>query len=262
MFSAGLITGASSGIGLELAKIHASKGENIIIVARRKELLEQLQKEISEQYSVKVIVFAIDLTEVGAAKRVYEFTKSQGIFVDYLFNNAGFGTYGKFTSFSVEKHMEMVQLNIRVLVELSHYYLKDMEENNSGKILNTSSTAGFLPSPYFANYFATKAYVNSFSQSLSYELRHTKITVIALCPGPVKTGFAKVAGLEDSKILSKGTDAYSTALKGYNGMMRGKRIVISSFWLNITIKLILPFVPKSLLLKTMGLKFFSKDKTI
>lgn len=252
MISAGLITGASSGIGLELAKIHASKGENIILVARRKELLEKLQKEISEQYSVKVIVFAIDLTEDGAAKRLYEFTKSQGIFVDYLFNNAGFGTHGKFNSFPVEKHMEMVQLNIKVLVELSYYYLKDMEENNSGKILNTSSTAGFLPSPYFANYFATKAYVNSFSQSLSYELRFTKITVTALCPGPVKTEFAKVAGLGDSKMFHKAADAYSTALKGYNGMMRGKRLVISSFWLNITIKFILPFVPTSMLLKSVG----------
>lgn len=251
MPSAGLITGASSGIGLELARIHASKGNNVVLVARRKELLEQIQKELIAQYAVKVVIFTIDLTQPDAPELVYAFTKSQGLFIDCLFNNAGFGGSDQFSSRPIAKDKEMIQLNITALIALTHIYLPDMIQQNRGKILNTSSTAGFLPGPYHATYFATKAFVNSFSQAISYELRNTKISVTALCPGPVKTEFAKVAGLEGNEMFENGASSYSTALKGYNGMMRGKRIIISSFWLNMATQLIMPFTPTILLLKAI-----------
>lgn len=239
-----LITGASSGIGKELARIHASKNGDLILVARRSEELELLKKELEEKHAIKVWVFVKDLTSKVAAKEVYEFTKSNQLEVDYLFNNAGFGGHGFFVDRPIAKDLEMIDLNISALVELSHLFLQDMKKRKAGKILNTASTAGFLPGPLQATYFATKAFVVSFSEALAHELKPHNISVTALCPGPVKTEFEKTAGMTGGNLFEKAASAKSTAEKGYRAMEKGKVICISDPVLNVLLRYILPFFPK------------------
>lgn len=242
-----LITGASSGIGKELARIHANKNGDLILVARRSEELEQLKKELEEKHAIKVWIFLKDLTSKGAAKEVYEFTKSNQLEVDYLFNNAGFGGHGFFVDRPIAKDLEMIDLNVSALVELSHLFLQDMKKRKAGKILNTASTAGFLPGPLQATYFATKAFVVSFSEALAHELKPHNISVTALCPGPVKTEFEKTAGMTGGNLFEKAASAKSTAEKGYRAMEKGKVICISDPILNMLLRYILPFFPKFLI---------------
>lgn len=242
-----LITGASSGIGKELARIHASKNGDLILVARRSEELELLKKELEEKHAIKVWIFVKDLTSKDAAKEVYEFTKSNQLEVDYLFNNAGFGGHGFFVDRPIAKDLEMIDLNISSLVELSHLFLQDMKRRKAGKILNTASTAGFLPGPLQATYFATKAFVVSFSEALAHELKPHSISVTALCPGPVKTEFEKTAGMTGGNLFEKAASAKSTAEKGYRAMENGKVICISDPVLNVLLRYILPFFPKFLI---------------
>ena len=239
-----LITGASSGIGKELARIHASKNGDLILVARRIEELKKLKLELEEQFKIKVWVIEQDLTATNAAKEVYEFTKSNQLEVDYLFNNAGFGGHGFFVDRPIAKDLEMIDLNVSALVELSHLFLQDMKIRKAGKILNTASTAGFLPGPLQATYFATKAFVVSFSEALAHELKPHNISVTALCPGPVKTEFEKTAGMTGGNLFEKAASAKSTAEKGYRAMEKGKVICISDPVLNILIQYIMPFIPK------------------
>lgn len=242
-----LITGASSGIGKELARIHASKNGDLILIARRTEELELLKKELEEKHAIKVWIFVKDLTSKNAAKEVYEFTKSNQLDVDYLFNNAGFGGHGFFVDRPIAKDLEMIELNISALVELSHLFLQDMKKRKAGKILNTASTAGFLPGPLQATYFATKAFVVSFSEALAHELKHHNISVTALCPGPVKTEFEKTAGMTGGNLFEKAASAKSTAEKGYRAMEKRKVICISDPVLNILIQYIMPFIPKAII---------------
>lgn len=242
-----LITGASSGIGKELARIHASKNGDLILVARRSEELEQLKKELEEKHAIKVWIFLKDLTSKGAAKEVYEFTKSNQLEIDYLFNNAGFGGHGFFVDRPIAKDLEMIDLNVSALVELSHLFLQDMKKRKAGKILNTASTAGFLPGPLQATYFATKAFVVSFSEALAHELKPHNISVTALCPGPVKTEFEKTAGMTGGNLFEKAASAKSTAEKGYRAMEKGKVICISDPILNMLLRYILPFFPNFLI---------------
>ena len=246
-----LITGASSGIGKELARIHASKGGNVVLVARRGAELELLRSELEDKYRVDVSIFQQDLTKESAAKNVYEFCKEKNIEIEYLMNNAGFGGHGNFVDRPLEKDVEMIHLNIQALVELSHLFLQDMKKRKSGKILNTASTAAYLPGPLQATYFATKAFVVSFTKGISHELKPHGITVTALCPGPVKTEFEFVAGMGNGDMFKNGATAYSTALKGYNAMMKGKRICISDIGLNFMIKFLLPVIPDSILLRVI-----------
>jgi hypothetical protein len=246
-----LITGASSGIGKELARIHASKGGNVVLVARRGAELESLRSELEEKYKVDVSIFQQDLTKEGAAKNVYEFCKEKNIEIEYLMNNAGFGGHGNFVDRPLDKDVEMIHLNIQALIELSHLFLQEMKKRKSGKILNTASTAGYLPGPLQATYFATKAFVVSFTKGISHELKPHGITVTALCPGPVKTEFEFVAGMGNGDMFKNGATAYSTALKGYNAMMKGKRICISDVGLNFMIKFLLPVIPDSILLRVI-----------
>ena len=244
-----LITGASSGIGKELARIHASKGGNVVLVARRGAELESLRTELEDKYKIEVSIFQQDLTKQGAAKNVVEFCKEKNIEIEYLMNNAGFGGHGNFVDRPLDKDIEMIHLNIQALVELSHLFLQDMKNRKSGKILNTASTAGYLPGPLQATYFATKAFVVSFTKGISHELKPHGITVTALCPGPVKTEFEFVAGMGNGDMFKNGATAYSTALKGYNAMMKGKRICISDAGLNFMIKFLLPVIPDSIILR-------------
>jgi short-subunit dehydrogenase len=239
-----LITGASSGIGKELARIHASKNGDLILVARRSEELELLKKELEEKHAIKVWIFVQDLTIKGAVNAVYQFTKSNQLEVDYLFNNAGFGGHGFFVDRPIAKDLEMIDLNVSALVELSHLFLQEMKKRKAGKILNTASTAGFLPGPLQATYFATKAFVVSFSEALAHELKPHNISVTALCPGPVKTEFEKTAGMTGGNLFEKAASAKSTAEKGYRAMEKGKVICISDPVLNVLLRYILPFFPK------------------
>ena len=248
---AGLITGASSGIGLELAKIHASKGENVLLVARRKEKLLVLAEEIEAKFKVQALVFECDLGDENAVEELIESIASKGIFVNFLFNNAGFGGWGKFADRSASDDHQMIAVNVQALTALTHGFLPEMIKKNEGRILHTASTAGFIPGPLQATYFATKAFVVSLTKATNYELRKTNISVTALCPGPVKTEFEFAAGMGNAKMFENGADAYSTALKGYKAMMKGKTIIISDFGFRFLIKYLSPFIPQAFILKVV-----------
>ena len=246
MKNTALITGASSGIGKELARIHAAKGGDLILVARRIELLNSLKEELVEKYKVTVQVIQKDLSVLGSSQAVYDEVTQNGWQVDYLFNNAGFGGKGAFLDRDLEADVEMVRLNVMALLKLTHLFGKDMKARGKGKILQTASTAGFLPGPYQNTYFATKAFVVSHTQGLAHELKGTGVTVTALCPGPVDTEFAQVAGFGGSQMFDGAASAYKTALKGYNSMEKGKVICISDFKFTFLIKGLLPFMPSSI----------------
>lgn len=249
MKNVALITGASSGIGKELAIIHASKKRDLVLVARRTEELNSLKEELVNKYGVNVMVLPMDLMEKNSARKVFDYLKENNIEVEYLINNAGLGGYGNFHERDLKKELDMIQLNITSLTELTHLILPEMVKRKTGKILNTASSAGFLPGPLQSVYYATKAYVVSFSQGISQELKNTGVTVSALCPGPVRTEFEKEAGMSGSGLFEKAATAVSTAEKGYKGMEKGKLIIITDNSLNFAINYLLPFVPRKTVLR-------------
>lgn len=244
MQQVGLITGASSGIGKELARIHAERKRDLVILARREAKLQDLKRELEEAYGVSVYVIARDLNEAGACQSIFEELTSNSIEVDYLFNNAGFGGRGQFHEQSWGMLDGMIGLNITALTELTHLLLPGMVARKKGRVLNTSSTAGFMPGPLQAVYFATKTYVNSFSQAVASELEGTGVTVTALCPGAVKTEFADTAGFDgDNEMFAQGKSARYTANEGYKAMEAGKLEVITETGLKMMIKAGIPFTP-------------------
>lgn len=246
-----LITGASSGIGKELAIIHASKGGDLILVARRESQLNELKEELMANYKVKIEVIAIDLMKAHAAKILFDRIKEKKIEIEYLFNNAGLGGYGKFHDRELDLELDMIQLNIVALTELTHLFLPEMIRRKKGKILNTASTAGFLPGPMQSVYYATKAYVVSFSQGIARELNNSGVTVSALCPGPVQTGFEDAAGMSGSGLFKNAENPTSTAKKGYKGMEKGKLIIITNRTLSFTLNWIMPFAPRKFVLRSV-----------
>ena len=189
-----LITGASSGIGKDMAKIMASKGNNLVIVARNEEELQKLAKELEEKNKIKVEVIAMDLSREENCIELHKKVQN----VDILINNAGFGDCGNFTKTSLQKEINMIQTNIIAYHILTKLYLIDMKEKNSGKILNVASIAGFMPGPLMATYYATKAYVVRLSEAIREELKKekSKVQISILCPGPVHTNFSKVANVK------------------------------------------------------------------
>ena len=244
MQQVGLITGASSGIGRELAHIHAIKQRDLIVVARREDELRELKAELEGQHGVSVMVIAKDLTAADACQQIFDEVTAAGIEVDYLFNNAGFGMKGKFWEQELSTSTGMIDLNVQALVKLTHLFLPGMVARGRGKVLHTSSTAGFMPGPLQAVYFATKAFVNSFSKAVAYELRDTGVTMTALCPGAVKTEFADRAGFSnDHEMFAAGKSARYTAERGYTAMERGQLDVITETKLAVALKGILPVVP-------------------
>ena len=250
MKNVALITGASSGIGKELARIHAERGGDLIIVARRREKLAELKKELEQEHQVKVMAIAKDLSKVEAAKELYYEVCEAEVHVEYLINNAGFGLRGKFHELSWERQQQMINLNIVALTQLTHVFLPEMVKRNSGKILNTSSTASFMPGPLQAIYFATKAYVTFLSNAIAEELHDTNITVTNLMPGATETEFAKTADMERTGLFEKAFSARSVAEDGYNAMLKGKLDVVSglTFSQSLMMKAI-PFTPKKMMLK-------------
>jgi uncharacterized protein len=225
-----LITGASSGIGLELAKLFAADKSNLVLVARNQGALELLAYELKRDHGVDVLVEANDLANAAAPQNVFDRLTAKGISVDVVVNNAGFGSLGNFADLPIQRQLDMIQVNVAALTHLSRLFLPGMIQRGRGGVLNVGSTAGFQPGPYMAVYFASKAYVVSFTEALAEELAGTKIKVSCLAPGPTATGFSAAAHDEDTLLFRFGVmDAKSVASIGYRGFRRGKVLVIPGF---------------------------------
>ncbi len=226
-----LITGASGGIGYDLAILAAADGKNLVIVARTSDKLNQLAETIRKNNKSEVISIASDLSdEEGVNKLISEIT-AKNIHIDTLINNAGFGDFGDFANADLSKNMEMIRLNISALTQLSHFALQGMMKAGKGRIMNVASTAAFMPGPGMAVYYASKAYVLSFSEALTRELKGSGVTVTTLCPGLTDTSFASAAGIGKSlmhRMLPPAT-SMMVAKAGYKAMMKGKAIEIPGF---------------------------------
>ena len=245
-----LITGASSGIGKEFARIHAERGGDLILVARREDQLNALKSELEAKHKVRVYVLAEDLSDEAAPNRIADAVSSLELSVDVLINNAGFGGQGKFHEREWRLDRSMIQVNAVALSALTRLFLPDMVQRNAGKILNVSSTAGEMPGPLQAVYFATKAYVTSFGNALAEELHDTMVTVTTLLPGATESGFASTSGMEGTPLFQKTASARSVAKAGYEAMLRGKLNVIASVpFARRVIYLLVPFLPKRMLLR-------------
>ena len=230
MSKTALITGASGGIGYELALLFARDGFDCILVSRSEDKLKQLAGRLEREYRVKAVVIGKDLSRPSAVDEIYEEITASGLAVDVLVNNAGFPVFGLFNETDLQAELEMLQVNVVALTALTKLLLKEMVERRAGRILNLASTAAFLPGPLMAVYYASKAYVLSFSQALANELQGTGVTVTALAPGPTRTGFQKRGVMEDSRLVQgQIADAASVALAGYRGLMSGKTLVIPGF---------------------------------
>ncbi len=223
-----LITGASSGIGYELAKIFARNKHNVVLVARSENKLKDIAQELEKSYGVKTLVIAKDVSKLSAVQEIYDAVQQAKMHVDYLVNNAGFGDFGFFTETKWDKELEMINLNMTSLTALTKLFVKDMVARKSGKIMNVASTASFQPGPLMAVYYATKAYVLSFSEAISNELKGKGVTVTALCPGPTESGFQSAADMHDSKLVKgkKLPSSAEVAEYGYNAMMSGKVVAV------------------------------------
>jgi len=252
MTKTALITGASNGIGLELAWIHARQDDNLVLVARNKKKLDELKTEIEKQYQVSVHTIGKDLAEKDAALEVFNVLQSAGIEIDYLINNAGFGHLGEFACNSWEKEEQMIQLNITALTHLTKLFLPAMLERGSGRIMNVGSVASFMPGPLMAVYYATKAFVLSFSEAVNTEVRAKGVTVTALCPGPTASGFQDAAGMKGVKLVEKFKmpSSKTVAEYGYKAMMKGKAVAIHGF-MNRLMVASLRISPRSLVVKVV-----------
>jgi short-subunit dehydrogenase len=228
MSKTALITGASAGIGLELSKVFAKNGFNVILVSRNSQKLEEIAEELKKRYHIKAGVISKDLRKPGAPQELYDEIKAGGTDIDVLVNNAGIGINGSFAEFNPKKIIDVIQVNITSLTMLCRLFSKDMVKKGYGRILNVSSTASFQASPLMSTYYASKAYVQMFSEAINYELKKNGITVTALCPGPTRTEFFERNDMKETNIakgswLMKPADV---AEAGFAGLMRGKMIVI------------------------------------
>ena len=230
MLETALITGASSGIGLELAKLFAQSGRNLILVARSEEKLETLRAELVDQHQVHVEVIVADLAGVDAAVSLVDEINSRKLVVNVLVNNAGFGELGRFAEISVERQMNMVRLNVVTVVQLTRLLLPEMIKRNGGGILNVGSTAAFQPGPNMAVYYATKAFVLSFTEAIHEELLESNIKVVCLSPGPTETGFGEDSGMSATKVFTSNTmDSQSVAKAGFDAYESNRAVVIPGF---------------------------------
>ncbi len=222
-----LITGASSGIGLELAKLFAADGSDLVLVARSADKLESLAGELHDRHSVSVTVLPRDLGDPAAPAELFAQMEEKGILVDVLVNNAGFGLKGNLATLDTARQMSMIQVNVNALTQLTQLFLPGMLARGRGGILNVGSTAGFQPGPNMAVYYATKAFVNSFSEALYEEVRGSGVKVSCLCPGATATGFADVADMKDTLLFKAGTmTSRDVAEAGLRGLRRNRPIVI------------------------------------
>lgn len=240
-----LITGAAGGLGVEFAKIYARKGYNLVLTARNGDRLRMMKKKLEERYGIHVDCVVRDLVRKNAAREIFAYTQRKEIEVDILVNNAGFGDYGRYVDCDWGKQYEMIQVNMTALAQLTHCFLNPMIERGSGKILNVASVASFEPGPLMSVYYASKAFVLSFTEALSVELEGTGVTVTALCPGPTKTGFEKNADLQDSNLFKnlKNASAGEVARYGVRALNAKKVIAIHGRW-NRAIAGLVKFAPR------------------
>ena len=231
---AALVTGASGGIGLELARLFAKDGHDLVLVARDEGRLRRAGEELAGAHGVRFHVVPADLTDPAAPEAIFRAVQAAGVEVEALVNNAGFGLYGPFVQTAGEaatelaRELEMIQVNVTALTHLTKLFLPAMVARGRGRVLNVASTAAFQPGPLMAVYYASKAYVLSFSEALSVELAGTGVGVTCLAPGATRTGFQKVAAMEDSRLFRAGhvMDAATVARIGYRGLLKGKPLVI------------------------------------
>lgn len=248
-----LVTGASMGIGLELARVFAANGHSLVLVARSEDKLRALGSELEARHGIRALVVPADLGNPSEAERVLEAVTGAGVTVDYLVNNAGFGTTGPFLETDLARELEMVRVNVTALTELTHRFARGMVSRHRGGILNIASTAGFQPGPNMAVYYATKAYVVSFSEALAEELRGSGVSVTAYCPGPVATEFARTAGNAESVLFKRFAVATATSVANgaYRALVHHRVVAVHGLmnWLGIEF---LRVSPRSMVRRLVG----------
>ena len=246
-----LVTGASGGIGEELARLFAADGHDLVLVARSRDKLARLAEELKEKHGVSARVLAADLARPESPQEIFEELSAEGVTVDALVNNAGFGSYGLFAETDLQQELEMLQVNVVALTHLTKLFLPSMLARRRGYVMNVASTAAFQPGPLMTVYYASKAYVLSFSEALSNECEGTGVRVSALCPGPTETGFVAAAGMGDSKLFDRAVmNARTVAEAGYRGLLAGKPVVIPGFRNNLLARSIGLF-PRGLVTKVV-----------
>lgn len=228
MKKAVLITGASNGLGLEFARLFAKDGHNLVLVARNEGKLYSLKNEFETKYHIEAYVYAKDLSMDNSALDVFDYTLEKELFIDILINNAGFGDYGKFVNSDLNKQTSMVHVNVLTVMQMCYLFGKEMKNQGYGKILNMCSTAGFQAGALMSVYYATKAFVLSFTEALAVEMENDGISIMAYCPGPTKTGFVKNAHLETSGLFKhlKNSTSKEVAYYGYKQLQKKKVIVV------------------------------------
>jgi short-subunit dehydrogenase len=225
-----LITGASSGIGAELARVFAAHGHDLVLVARRLDALEALAGQLEGKHTVRATVLRADLSEPTAPAELFEAVRGAGLQVDILVNNAGFGLAGEFAETDIDRELEMIQVNVAALTHLTKLFVRPMLQRRAGGVLNVASVAGLFPGPLRSVYYATKAYVLSFTEALAEELRDSGVRVTALCPGPTTTEFHTVSGGAPERFGSRRvSDARSVARFGYDALQSNVRVAIPGF---------------------------------
>lgn len=256
--SVALITGASSGIGLELARVMATHGHDLILVARREDKLNALATDLRAMGRM-VWVRVADLNQTDACQQIADWLQSEKIFPEILVNNAGFGDMANFQEASLDKLKEMIQVNVAALTELTWLLLPEMIRRKKGYILNLGSTASFIPGPGMAVYHASKAFVLALGDSLAEELRGTGVSVTTLCPGPTHSGFQEKANMTDRAIVNKFNipTSQEVAIFGYKKMISGTRIAVHGFS-NKTIPFMARFVPRSIVARIVKKVYQSK----
>ncbi|MET0626286.1 MAG: SDR family oxidoreductase [Pyrinomonadaceae bacterium] len=246
-----LVTGASGGIGEELARLFAADGHSLVLVARSRDKLERLAAELRDKHQVAARVIAADLSAPESPREMFEELRGAGVTIDALVNNAGFGTYGLFAETDLKSELGLLQVNVVALTHLTKLFLPGMLARGRGYVMNVASTAAFQPGPLMAVYYASKAYVLSLSEALSNECEGTGVRVSALCPGPTETGFVAAAGMGDSKLFDRAVmDARTVAEAGYRGLLAGKPVVIPGTRNNLLARSI-GFFPRGLVTKVV-----------
>lgn len=240
-----LITGASSGIGRDLATVFAREGYDLIITARREERLQTIKKELESRFNCTINVFACDLAEVESPEKLYRFVNDASLTISVLVNNAGIGDFGLFSDSDWQKIAIMLNLNITSLTHLTHLFLPDLMRQEKAYIMNVASTAAFQPGPLMSVYYATKHYVLAFSEAIANELSSTGVVVSALCPGPTASEFQEVSNMEKSKLFELFPVASSADVAefGYRALMKEKQVAIYGFLNKVGAK-ITPLLPK------------------
>jgi hypothetical protein len=245
-----LITGASAGIGLELARVFASHNHDLVLVARNEASLRSLADELRTTYGIDAVVLPADLSKPEAPALIHDFCAQHKLDVDILVNNAGFGDYGAFHELDRQRQLDMIAVNITSLADLTHRFLPGMVARGSGKIMNVASTAAFQPGPFMSVYYATKAFVLHFSEAISVELEGTGVSVTALCPGATHSEFQERANLNGSRLFDgrKLPSSKDVAIYGYDATMRGKRVAIHGI-LNAVLANSVRFSPRGVVLR-------------